>query len=167
MSLYKEWTDMVVEYVKTKGEAAFWKEYGAIEKSIYTKLLANHKEIIKGTVKELAEEFQTTNVFFMGFLDGINESLKESIDLEKIEENSEIEINIDFEKLYFNMLDAKADYLYELSQWEGIFVKEKRKEIQAKWRETKTIVNENKVGRNDPCPCGSGKKYKKCCGANA
>ena len=25
-------------------------------------------------------------------------------------------------------------------------------------------VNENKVGRNDPCPCGSGKKYKKCCG---
>ena len=24
----------------------------------------------------------------------------------------------------------------------------------------------NKVGRNDPCPCGSGKKYKKCCGAN-
>ena len=29
----------------------------------------------------------------------------------------------------------------------------------------KTIVNENpKVGRNDPCPCGSGKKYKNCCG---
>ncbi|WP_308216577.1 SEC-C metal-binding domain-containing protein [Pseudalkalibacillus decolorationis] len=26
------------------------------------------------------------------------------------------------------------------------------------------IVNENKVGRNEPCPCGSGKKYKKCCG---
>ena len=23
-----------------------------------------------------------------------------------------------------------------------------------------------KVGRNDPCPCGSGKKYKKCCGSN-
>jgi preprotein translocase subunit SecA len=32
----------------------------------------------------------------------------------------------------------------------------------------KTIVNEMpKVGRNDPCPCGSGKKYKKCCGKNA
>ena len=27
-----------------------------------------------------------------------------------------------------------------------------------------TIVNKDKVGRNDPCPCGSGKKYKKCCG---
>jgi len=31
----------------------------------------------------------------------------------------------------------------------------------------KPVVNKNKkVGRNDPCPCGSGKKYKKCCGAN-
>ncbi|MBE6568415.1 MAG: hypothetical protein E7657_07140, partial [Ruminococcaceae bacterium] len=25
---------------------------------------------------------------------------------------------------------------------------------------------DKKVGRNDPCPCGSGKKYKMCCGAN-
>ena len=30
----------------------------------------------------------------------------------------------------------------------------------------KTVVRTGqKVGRNDPCPCGSGKKYKKCCGA--
>nr|WP_053241426.1 SEC-C metal-binding domain-containing protein [Clostridium sp. DMHC 10] len=28
------------------------------------------------------------------------------------------------------------------------------------------VRNENKIGRNDPCPCGSGKKYKKCCGKN-
>jgi len=27
-----------------------------------------------------------------------------------------------------------------------------------------TIVSDKKVGRNEPCPCGSGKKYKKCCG---
>lgn len=26
------------------------------------------------------------------------------------------------------------------------------------------VVNERKIGRNGPCPCGSGKKYKKCCG---
>jgi len=32
--------------------------------------------------------------------------------------------------------------------------------------ETKTVKHEgSKTGRNDPCPCGSGKKYKKCCGA--
>jgi len=28
------------------------------------------------------------------------------------------------------------------------------------------FVRAEKIGRNDPCPCGSGKKYKKCCGAN-
>lgn len=31
----------------------------------------------------------------------------------------------------------------------------------------RTVRNGPKIGRNDPCPCGSGKKYKKCCGANA
>jgi len=35
---------------------------------------------------------------------------------------------------------------------------------EATAQKTGTIVNENKVGRNDPCPCGSGKKYKNCCG---
>ena len=30
---------------------------------------------------------------------------------------------------------------------------------------SRTVVKPVKVGRNDPCPCGSGKKYKKCCGA--
>jgi preprotein translocase subunit SecA len=30
-----------------------------------------------------------------------------------------------------------------------------------------TARREKKVGRNEPCPCGSGKKYKKCCGTNA
>lgn len=31
------------------------------------------------------------------------------------------------------------------------------------WSPQQPIINENKTGRNDPCPCGSGKKYKKCC----
>ncbi|MBR2296811.1 MAG: SEC-C domain-containing protein [Clostridia bacterium] len=34
-------------------------------------------------------------------------------------------------------------------------------------RTAQPVRAENKVGRNDPCPCGSGKKYKKCCGANS
>ncbi len=33
-------------------------------------------------------------------------------------------------------------------------------------KQRQPIRNESKVGRNDPCPCGSGKKYKKCCGKN-
>lgn len=164
MSLYSSWTDMVVEYVKTKGEAAFWKEYGTIEKNIYTKLLSSHAKPLEGTFKELHDNFETNSLFFMGFLDGINDSLINPLNLEEVEEDTSINLLIDFEKLYFNMLDAKADYLYELPQWEGIFSKEKRNEIDRKYKDSKTVVNGDKIGRNDPCPCGSGKKYKKCCG---
>lgn len=167
MSLYKDWTDMVVDYVKHKGEAAFWKEYGEMEKKIYTSILANHKEVVKGKVEYLAKEYDTPINFFMGFLDGINESLVEALDIENVEADTEIQLNINLEKLYFNMLDAKADYLYELPQWDGVFSPEKRKEITKAWRGSKTIVKENRIGRNDPCICGSGKKYKKCCGKNA
>ena len=162
MSLYKEWTDMVVDYVKRRGEAAFWHDYGEIERRIYTKLLANHTEKVEGTIEELAKHFEVSNIYFMGFTDGINDSLLEPIQLEETESHTKVDFKVDFEKLYFNMLDAKADYLYELPQWEGIFSKEKRKEIQLSFRDSKMVVNNDKVGRNDPCPCGSGKKYKKC-----
>lgn len=167
MNLYKQWTDMVVEYVKTKGEAAFWKEYGSIEKNVYSHLLKDHNNTVEGNVKDLAEKFDTPLIFFMGFLDGINDSLVESLDLDKIEEGSNISLKIDFQKLYFNMLEAKADYLYNLPQWEAILSKEKRKEIHKEWVSSKTIVKTDKIGRNEPCPCGSGKKYKNCCGKNA
>jgi preprotein translocase subunit SecA len=157
---------MVVDYVRNKGEAAFWEEYGAIETRIYTKLLGNHKTNIKGKIEDLAAEYETSVVFFVGFLDGINESLIETMDLEALTKDDEIELKVDLEKLYFNMLDAKADYLYELPQWEGVYSREKRKEIHTKWKKSKTVVNKSKIGRNDPCPCGSGKKYKQCCGKN-
>jgi uncharacterized protein YecA (UPF0149 family) len=37
--------------------------------------------------------------------------------------------------------------------------------IGAASEKTPAAAASQKVGRNDPCPCGSGKKYKKCCGA--
>lgn len=164
MNLYKQWTDMVVEYVKTKGEKAFWAEYMEIETSIYKEVLSKHKDSYELKITDLAEKFETTSEFVMGFLDGINDSLKTPLDLDAITENDEIKLEVDLEKLYFNMLDAKAEYLYTLPQWEGIFSPEKRKEIQKEYRNSASVRNENKVGRNDPCTCGSGKKYKKCCG---
>ena len=47
------------------------------------------------------------------------------------------------------------------------WVKEHEKELkQEQQGKVETIVKEKEPGRNEPCPCGSGKKYKKCCGAN-
>ncbi|MBN1364857.1 MAG: preprotein translocase subunit SecA [Syntrophaceae bacterium] len=52
---------------------------------------------------------------------------------------------------------------------EAIRQKQKKDYIMSRGEDTpasKTVKHEGvKVGRNDPCPCGSGKKYKKCCGA--
>ncbi|MBE6065585.1 SEC-C metal-binding domain-containing protein [Clostridium cochlearium] len=166
MSLYEDWKTMVIDYVRTRGEEAFWNEYGSVEKNIYTQILSNKTTEINGVLKDVAKEYNTSLTFFVGFLDGLSDSLVEPLNLENIEEDSKLDLNIDLEKLYFNMLDAKADYLYNLPQWDAIFSIEKRKEIHNSWRDSKTVVNENKVGRNDPCPCGSGKKYKKCCGKN-
>ena len=41
---------------------------------------------------------------------------------------------------------------------------EAEEEMIAKAEKVKPIKAAGAVGRNDPCPCGSGKKYKKCCG---
>ena len=47
------------------------------------------------------------------------------------------------------------------------WVKEHEKELkQEQQGKVETVVKEKEPGRNEPCPCGSGKKYKKCCGAN-
>ena len=100
----------------------------------------------------------------MGFLDGIDSSLKNSNDFENFDENSEVEIEIEPETLFYNMLAAGADYLYGLPQWTDILGEEKMTEIAKKYKKSKTVVKGKKIGRNEPCPCGSGKKYKHCCG---
>ena len=38
------------------------------------------------------------------------------------------------------------------------------KEVRAKDPDKYQLAAQKQIGRNDPCPCGSGKKYKKCCG---
>jgi preprotein translocase subunit SecA len=100
-----------------------------------------------------------------GFLDGINDSLKEANPIEEMEEDTEVSLAFDKELLYKNMVGAQADWLYGLEEWNDIFDEDKRKELYKEQKRSTTIVKGDKIGRNDPCPCGSGKKYKKCCGS--
>ncbi len=100
----------------------------------------------------------------VGFLDGINDSLKIPNPIETMDENTKVTLAFDKELLYKNMVDAKADWLYQLPQWDEIFSEEKRKELYKEQKKSGTVVKPHKIGRNDPCPCGSGKKYKHCCG---
>lgn len=163
MTLFEQWTELMETQTEETFEE-FWKEYSGAETKLYKHILANKDTHMAGTVKELAEKFEVRPVIFMGFLDGINTSLNNANDLDKITEDTAIDLDIDFEKLFFNMLKADADYLYTLEEWDGVLTEEKMTEIVKDFKRSKTVVKEKEPGRNDPCPCGSGKKYKKCCG---
>ena len=145
----------------------FWAKYFNIEKNIYAQLLENPDEVVTGTVKELAEKYNQEVLTMVGFLDGINDSLKTPNPIETMEEDTEVSLDYDKEKLYYNMVGCKADWLYELPQWDALLDEETRKALYKKQKLSGTIVKGKKIGRNDPCPCGSGKKYKQCCGKNA
>lgn len=142
----------------------FWATYFNIEKGIYEQLLSDPDTVVTGTVKELAEKYGQEVLTMVGFLDGINDSLKTPNPIETMDENTVVSLEFDKELLYKNMVDAKADWLYGLPQWNEIFSEEKQKELYKEQKRSTTIVKEKKIGRNDPCPCGSGKKYKFCCG---
>lgn len=165
MSLFAEWKNLMENQTEETFEE-FWKEYSETETKIYKHILSNHEEHLTGTVAELVEKFQVNKVIFMGFLDGINSSLNTPNDLDSVDDNFMVDLDIDFEKLYFNMLDAEADYLYTLKEWEQVLPEEKIISIIKDYKKSKIVHVEKKPGRNDPCPCGSGKKYKKCCGKN-
>ncbi len=166
MALYETWKSMAESVTTPEAYNAYWNEYFAAETENYKKILADTSVTYEGPLGELAKEFNMTPVVFTGFIDGINTSLKEEYDVETLEEDTPVKLDIDFEKLYYNMLEAKAKWLSSLSEWDGVLSEEKRHEITKEWRVSKQAVSEKTVGRNDPCPCGSGKKYKKCCGAN-
>ena len=141
-----------------------WDEYLAKEKAVYINLLKTKTSRIEGTITELAEKFQLTTVQTCAFFDGINECVDNLPAIDEIEESTSIAIDIEFDRLYKQMVEYKADDLYNLPEWDNIYTKEEQKLLYTEQKRSHTIVrNDDKIGRNDPCPCGTGKKYKKCC----
>ncbi len=168
MALLEQWQTLAYDPEKPQQELkSFWDKYFELEKCVYEQLLTTPDEEVKGTVKELAGKYEMDVMYMTGFLDGINESLLTPNPIDTMEEDTVVSLAFDNEKLYKNMVDNKADWLYELPQWDAIFTPEKRKQLLIEARNMHTVRNTTKVGRNDPCPCGSGKKYKFCCGKKA
>lgn len=165
MALLEKWHNMAYSETADRNQLQkLWNEYFLKEKDIYEQLLADPDTVVKGTVKELADKYGVDIMTMTGFLDGINDSLKEKNPIDDMEEDTEVALAFDKELLYKNMVAADADWLYGLEQWESIFDEETRKNLYREQKLSTTVVKEAKVYPNDPCPCGSGKKYKKCCG---
>ena len=165
MNLMEQWRS--VAYNEATGKEKLqqlWAAYFQEEKEIYAQLLKNPDEVVKGTVMELADKFKVSLMTMTGFLDGINDSLVEQNPIDDLEEDTQVNLGFDKALLYKNMVAAEADWLYNLEEWDAIFDEETRKELYKEQKSSTTIVKEQKVYPNDPCPCGSGKKYKKCCG---
>lgn len=165
MGLLQEWREYAygVELNSKEGKA-IWDKYFEQEKAIYQQLLAAPEKVVSSTVQELADKYGMELNYMVGFLDGINESLKEPNPIEEMEADTVVKLPIDLESLYYHMVEAGADWLYELPEWDELLTPERRKELYREQKKSGTIVKERKVGRNEPCPCGSGKKYKYCCG---
>lgn len=167
MKLINKWKELT-EAQTNETFDAFWEEYSSAEITIYKDILArasgSEKGELKGVFSELAEHYAVSDVMFIGFLDGVMSSLTNEQDIDEIDESSNITLEIDLEKLLFNMYAAKAEHLFSLDEWNDIFDDVRKKEIFTKFKRSRTVVKDKKIGRNEPCPCGSGKKYKKCCG---
>ena len=152
MALLQEWRDYAYsdEMQNSKEGEKLWQNYFTLEKGIYEQLLSDPSNVVEGTVEELAAKYDV---------------LRRENPIDTMEKDTLVRIDIDPEKLYYNMVECKAEWLYTLPQWDEILTAERRKELYKEQKNSGTIHNENrKVGRNDPCPCGSGKKYKQCCG---
>ena len=137
-TLLKEWQKLIGNQTKETFNE-FWEEYSGAETKIYSDILDHPQEKMTGTVGELAEKYDVRPVIFMGFLDGVNESITAPNDLENMDLDSEVEVEIIPEKLFFNMLKAEADYLYSLEQWEDVLGEEKMVQIAKEYKQSKTV----------------------------
>jgi uncharacterized protein YecA (UPF0149 family) len=73
---------------------------------------------------------------------------------------------VDMEETAYGFFRIMGEDHPNLEKWKQAAIKREMhyKEVERNGSILQTVQNEKKVGRNDPCPCGSGKKYKKCCG---
>ena len=112
MSLLENWQKIAYNQNQSQADLQrFWQNYFLLEKGIYEQLLNDPDTEVKGTVKELAEKYNIEVMPMVGFLDGINESLVTPNPIETMEEDTVVSLKFDKEKLFKNMIDAKADWL--------------------------------------------------------
>ncbi|MDF2952083.1 MAG: motif domain protein, partial [Anaerocolumna sp.] len=111
MSLLQEWREYAYSLdTNQKAGQVFWGNYFNVEKGIYEQLLADPDTVVEGTVEELAAKYNTTLSLMVGFLDGINDSLINPNPIEEMEATTKVNLGFDRDKLYYNMVEAKADW---------------------------------------------------------
>ena len=174
----------IVAYVNQdllKGNVKFddlkGKESHDVIEYIYEKVVKEYENKIKGIPKEITNEFEkaiSLNVIDKYWTENINSlaHLRESVmmrgyggqdplrayTIEGLEMYENMLVNIDKDITLF-LLKAEVKQNTERKE-----VTKNKLTNDSDTTTTKTPKKSTKIGRNDPCPCGSGKKYKQCCG---
>ena len=166
MSLYETWIQTAYDSQGSTNKK-FWSTYIPVETKIYEDLLADKGGDGYGgltmPLSEFAAKYKLKPEYAVGFLDGISGALEQELDIESVDEDYVIDIRFNYENLFKKMVEYKAKHLYTLPVWNNYFTPEEQERIIDIQRKSRTVTVGDKPGRNDPCPCGSGKKYKKCC----
>ena len=143
---------------------------------IETKTINEYEEKIKDLPPEIRNDFEkaiSLRVIDNYWMEHINtmDHLREGVSLRGYANEDPLQAYIreGFE-MFDNMLDNISKditlYLLKAEIRQNLEVKQVKGNTNEVKENTsgKTIKKAKKVGRNDPCPCGSGKKYKQCCG---
>ena len=145
---------------------------------IYNQIVEEYNEKIGVVPVAIAEEFEkviTLNIIDKYWTEQINtmSHLREGINLRSYgQENPLRAYTVEgfelFDKMFQNIDRDVTNFLVKAQITQNLERKEISKEkFSNKGNEEGTKpkpVRSKKIGRNDPCPCGSGKKYKQCCG---
>jgi preprotein translocase subunit SecA len=136
---------------------------------------AREAELGPETMRELerAVMLRIVDEKWMDHLDAMDQ-LREGINLRAYgQKDPLVEYKFEGYEMFQNMIDAIQDdvvrYIFRVNLVRPQEEKA-RKVVENRYAEEgqkQPVRREDKVGRNDPCPCGSGKKYKKCCGRTA
>ena len=141
---------------------------------------ADYKEKLKDVPKEIQNDFEkaiTLRILDKNWMEQLDamEHLKEGIGLRGYAQTNPLQAYaLEGFELFDNMLAQvnreittfllKAEVRQNLERHENKNIK--TNDTKEETKKTPKRVSK-KIGRNDPCPCGSGKKYKQCCGKNA
>ena len=152
------------------------KDVDEIISVIEAKVLSEYEDKIKSLPEEIRKDFekaislQVIDNYWMEHINTMNH-LREGVSLRGYANEDPLQAYIRegfelFDKMLDNICKDTTLYLLKAEIRQNLQVKQvKGKTNEAKDSTSKkTIKNSKKVGRNDMCPCGSGKKYKQCCG---
>ena len=152
-----------------------------IVKLITDKAMALYETRESNMGKDITRELErvvllkNVDIHWMDHIDAMEE-LKRGINLRAYGQHDPV---VEYRLEGFDMFDEMIDAIRENTARMMLTVQVKRDQeapkreqvakptsasLEGEENQNKTIVNNNKIGRNDLCPCGSGKKYKKCCG---